>query len=126
MQKTALDPNKIFQITSSIMGLVGGATVPIYNASKHAVEGLTKSVALEYAKSGIRVNTVSPGPIQTDMFARFADANPAAGEYLKNATPMGRIGQAQEVVNAVIWLVSDAASYVTGQSIVVDGGYVAQ
>jgi NAD(P)-dependent dehydrogenase (short-subunit alcohol dehydrogenase family) len=112
--------------TSSIMGLVGGVTVPIYNASKHAVEGLTKSVALEYAKSGIRVNAVSPGPIQTAMFDRFADANPEAGEYFKTATPMGRIGQAEEVVNAVMWLVSDAASYVTGQSIAVDGGYVAQ
>ena len=91
-----------------------------------AVEGLTKSVALEYAKSGIRVNAVIPGPIQTDMFERFADANPAAGEYFKTATPMGRIGQTEEVANAVMWLVSDAASYITGQSIAVDGGYVAQ
>lgn len=111
---------------SSIVGLVGAATVPIYAASKHAVEGLTKSVALEYAKSGIRVNAVSPGPIQTEMFDRFADINPAAGEYFKTATPMGRIGQAEEVVNAVLWLVSDASSYVTGQSISVDGGYTAQ
>ncbi|MBD2248274.1 SDR family oxidoreductase [Nostoc sp. FACHB-888] len=112
--------------TSSIMGLVGGATVPIYNASKHAVEGLTKSVALEYAKSGIRVNAVSPGPIQTVMFDRFAEANPQAGEYFKTATPMGRIGQVEEVVNAVLWLASEAASYITGQSLTIDGGYVAQ
>ncbi|MFM7425848.1 MAG: SDR family oxidoreductase [Elainella sp.] len=112
--------------TSSIMGLVGGATVPIYNASKHAVEGLTKSVALEYARAGIRVNAVSPGPIQTEMFDRFAGANPEAGEYFKTATPMGRVGQAEEVVSAVLWLVSSGASYTTGQSISVDGGYVAQ
>lgn len=112
--------------TSSIMGLVGGATVPIYNASKHAVEGLAKSVALEYARAGIRVNAVSPGPIQTEMFDRFAEANPAAGEFFKTSNPMGRIGQAEEVVNAVLWLLSDASSYTTGQSIAVDGGYVAQ
>ena len=112
--------------TSSVMGLVGGATVPIYNASKHAVEGLTKSVALEYAKSGIRVNAVSPGPIQTAMFDRLANANPETGEYFKAAIPMGRMGEAEEVVNAVLWLSSDAASYITGQSIAIDGGYVAQ
>lgn len=112
--------------TSSIMGLVGGATVPIYNASKHAVEGLTKSVALEYAQSGIRVNAVSPGPIQTAMLDRFTEAHPEAATYFKTAVPMSRIGEAEEVVNAVLWLASDAASYITGQSLAVDGGYVAQ
>lgn len=112
--------------TSSMMGLVGGATVPLYNASKHAVEGLTKSVALEYAKAGIRVNAVSPDPIQTEMFDRFAQVNPKAEEYFKSASPMGRIGTPEEVVNAVLWLCSDGYSYVTGHSITVDGGYTAQ
>jgi NAD(P)-dependent dehydrogenase (short-subunit alcohol dehydrogenase family) len=112
--------------TSSIAGLVGFAGPSIYIASKHAVEGLTKSIALEYAKAGIRVNAVSPGPIETAMFDRFASQNPAAGEYFKSAVPMGRVGQAEEVVNAVLWLASDAASYVTGQSLAVDGGFVAQ
>jgi NAD(P)-dependent dehydrogenase (short-subunit alcohol dehydrogenase family) len=112
--------------TSSIAGLLGAAGPSIYVASKHAVEGFTKSIALEYAKSGIRVNAVSPGPIQTAMFERFAGTNPAAGEFFKSAVPMGRVGTAEEVVNAVLWLASDAASYVTGQSLSVDGGYIAQ
>jgi NAD(P)-dependent dehydrogenase (short-subunit alcohol dehydrogenase family) len=112
--------------TSSIVGLIGAAGPSIYVASKHAVEGLTKSIALEYAKAGIRVNAVSPGPIETAMYERFAQVNPAAGEYFKSAVPMGRLGQAEEVVNAVLWLASDAASYVTGQSLAVDGGFVAQ
>jgi NAD(P)-dependent dehydrogenase (short-subunit alcohol dehydrogenase family) len=112
--------------TSSVLGLVGGAMVPIYTASKHAVEGLTKSLALEYAKQGIRVNAVSPGPIQTEMFDRLSKANPEAIEQLIAGQPMGRMGKPEEVVNAVLWLCSDASSFVTGQSIAVDGGFVAQ
>jgi NAD(P)-dependent dehydrogenase (short-subunit alcohol dehydrogenase family) len=100
--------------------------VPIYTASKHAVEGLTKSVALEYAKQGIRVNAVSPGPIQTEMFDRLSKANPEAIAQFIAGQPMGRIGTMEEVVNAVLWLCSDAASFITGQSISVDGGFVAQ
>ncbi len=112
--------------TSSVLGLVGGAMVPIYTASKHAVEGLTKSLALEYAKQGIRVNAVSPGPIQTEMFDRLSQANPEAIEQLIAGQPMGRMGTPEEVANAVLWLCSDASSFVTGQSIAVDGGIVAQ
>jgi NAD(P)-dependent dehydrogenase (short-subunit alcohol dehydrogenase family) len=112
--------------TSSVLGLVGGAMVPIYTASKHAVEGLTKSLALEYAKQGIRVNAVSPGPIQTEMFDRLSKANPEAIEHLIAGQPMGRMGTPEEVANAVLWLCSDASSFVTGQSIAVDGGFVAQ
>jgi NAD(P)-dependent dehydrogenase (short-subunit alcohol dehydrogenase family) len=112
--------------TSSGLGLVGRAKVGIYVASKHAVEGLTKSVALEYAKQGIRVNAVSPGLIQTEMFDRSVQTNPEGMEYFKTTLPMGRIGTPQEVVNAVLWLCSDASSFVTGQSLVVDGGYTAQ
>lgn len=112
--------------TSSVAGLVGAAMVPIYTASKHAVEGLTKSLALEYAKQGIRVNAVSPGPIQTEMFDRLSKANPEAIEQIIAGLPMGRMGLPEEVANAVLWLCSDASSFVTGQSIAVDGGIVAQ
>jgi NAD(P)-dependent dehydrogenase (short-subunit alcohol dehydrogenase family) len=112
--------------TSSVLGLVGGVMVQIYTASKHAVEGLTKSLALEYAKQGIRVNAVSPGPIQTEMFDRFSNANPEAIDQLIAGLPMGRMGTPEEVANAVLWLCSDASSFVTGQSIAVDGGFVAQ
>ncbi|HEY9751091.1 MAG TPA: glucose 1-dehydrogenase [Allocoleopsis sp.] len=112
--------------TSSGLGLVGAAGVPIYVASKHAVEGLTKSVALEYALQGIRVNAVSPGLIQTEMFDRTVQTNTELMEYFKTTLPMGRIGTPQEVVNAVLWLCSDASSFVTGQSLTVDGGYTAQ
>lgn len=112
--------------TSSGLGLVGAAGVPIYVASKHAVEGLTKSVALEYAKQGIRVNAVSPGLIQTEMLDRTVQTNTELIEYFKTTLPMGRIGTPEEVVNAVLWLCSDASSFVTGQSLTVDGGYTAQ
>lgn len=112
--------------TSSVLGLVGGAMVPIYTASKHAVEGLTKSLALEYVSQGIRVNAVSPGPIQTEMFDRLSKANPEAIEQIIAGEPMGRMGTPEEVANAVLWLCSDASSFVTGQSISVDGGIVAQ
>ncbi len=101
--------------TSSVLGLVGGAMVPIYTASKHAVEGLTKSLALEYVKQGIRVNAVSPGPIQTEMFDRLSKANPEAIKEFIAGQPMGRLGTPEEVVNAVLWLCSDASSFVTGQ-----------
>ncbi len=112
--------------TSSGLGLVGAAGVPIYVASKHAVIGLTKSVALEYALQGIRVNAVSPGLIQTEMLDRTVQTNTELMEYFKTTLPMGRIGTPQEVVNAVLWLCSDASSFVTGQSLTVDGGYTAQ
>jgi NAD(P)-dependent dehydrogenase (short-subunit alcohol dehydrogenase family) len=111
---------------SSGLGLVGGARVAIYSASKHAVIGLTKSVALEYAQRGIRVNAVSPGLVQTEMLDRSVQTNTELMEYFKATLPMGRIGTPQEVVNAVLWLCSDASSFVTGQSITVDGGYTAQ
>ncbi|MBW4428585.1 MAG: SDR family oxidoreductase [Nostoc desertorum CM1-VF14] len=112
--------------TSSGLGLVGAAGVPIYVASKHAVEGLTKSVALEYALQGVRVNAVSPGLIQTEMLDRTVQTNTELIEYFKTTLPMGRIGTPEEVVNAVLWLCSDASSFVTGHSLTVDGGYIAQ
>jgi len=110
---------------SSIGGLVGGAQRGTYHAAKHGVLGLTRSAALEYAARGIRINAVCPGLIWTPM----ADQMVAAGqgdalkEMLKGV-PMGRYGRAEEIANVVLWLSSDAASYMTGQSISVDGGII--
>jgi NAD(P)-dependent dehydrogenase (short-subunit alcohol dehydrogenase family) len=111
--------------TTSIAGLVGFSQSPIYTASKHAVVGLTKAVALEYAKQGVRVNAVAPAAIETRMFRDFANT-PEVKEMLVSAHPMGRIGQPTEVASAVLWLCSEGASFVTGQTLVLDGGYTAQ
>ena len=111
---------------SSVAGLVGMAGIPIYVASKHAVVGLTKSVALEYAKQGIRVNAVSPGAIETDMFDRFVKDNPQAREQMIAMHPLGRAGKSEEIANAVVWFCSDEAAFVTGQTLALDGGFTAQ
>lgn len=111
--------------TSSVAGHVGMATVPIYVASKHAVEGLTKSVALEFAKQNIRVNAVAPAAIDTPMFERFAPGK-EAHDYMATLHPVGRTGKPREIADAVLWLASDYSSFVTGQSILVDGGFTAQ
>jgi NAD(P)-dependent dehydrogenase (short-subunit alcohol dehydrogenase family) len=111
---------------SSLGGLIGGNQRGTYHAAKHGVIGLTKSAALEYATRGIRVNDVCPGMIQTPM----SDKMIAEGQgeeldrMLKTFVPMLRLGRPEEIADAVLWLCSDAASYVTGQSISVDGGYV--
>ena len=108
---------------SSAAGLVAIPGIPIYTASKHGVVGLTKAVAVEYAKQGIRVNVVCPGSIQTDMYERFAKGNAQGIEQIKQMHPIGRVGKAEEIANAAIWLCCDGASFVTGQSLGVDGGY---
>ncbi|MBW4696454.1 MAG: SDR family oxidoreductase [Aphanocapsa lilacina HA4352-LM1] len=108
---------------SSIAGEIGFPGVPIYTASKHAVLGLTKAVALEYAKSNIRVNAVSPGAIHTDMYERF---EPEVRETLINLHPLGRPGKPEEVAQTVLFLCSEGAGYITGHSLMIDGGYVAQ
>lgn len=111
---------------ASIAGLVGFGSMPAYVASKHGVVGLTKNVALDYAKQGIRVNAVCPGVIQTPMIDRFTGGDQAAMEQLKAGKPMGRIGQPEEIAETVIFLCSDGASFITGQSIAVDGGWTVQ
>jgi NAD(P)-dependent dehydrogenase (short-subunit alcohol dehydrogenase family) len=110
---------------SSIAGLVGFAMAPVYVASKHAVNGLTKSVALEYAKQNVRINAVAPGPIETRMYLDFAKT-PEVRQMLESAVPSGRVGQPEDIASTVIWLCSDSASFVTGQIFPVDGGYTAQ
>jgi NAD(P)-dependent dehydrogenase (short-subunit alcohol dehydrogenase family) len=111
---------------SSVAGLVGFPSIPAYVASKHGVVGLTKAAALEYATRGIRVNAVCPGVVETEMVARFTRGDPAALTELTATEPIGRVGTPEEVADAVVWLCSDRASFVTGQAIAVDGGFVAQ
>jgi NAD(P)-dependent dehydrogenase (short-subunit alcohol dehydrogenase family) len=109
---------------SSLGGLVGGAGRGIYHAAKHGVLGFTKSAALEYATRGIRINAVCPGLIWTPMADQMAASGQReALEGMKKIIPMGRTGRPEEIADAVLWLCSDAASYVTGQSISVDGGF---
>lgn len=112
--------------TSSVAGHVGMAGASIYIGSKHAVEGITKTSALELAKEGIRVNAVAPAAIETDMIDRFAGPEGDMREYLKSLHPMGRFGKPQEIADAVVFLASDQSSFITGQSLLVDGGFVAQ
>ena len=113
--------------TTSGLGHVGMAGMSVYVASKHAVEGLTKSVALEYAKQGVRVTTVAPGVIATEMFDRFAGGEDSEqGKQMAAMHPVGRIGRAEEVAAAVLYLASDKAKFVTGISLPVDGGWLAQ
>lgn len=113
--------------TSSIVGHVAMPGAGVYIASKHAVEGITKATALEYAQQGIRVNAVAPGAIATDMIDRFAGEEGAESrQQLASMHPMGRLGQAKEIAAAVLYLASDAASFTTGISLPVDGGFTAQ
>jgi NAD(P)-dependent dehydrogenase (short-subunit alcohol dehydrogenase family) len=113
--------------TSSLAGLVGARRMSAYVASKHGVAGLTKTAALEYAKSGIRINAVCPGIIRTPMVERaFLSRHADLADRLASAEPIGRLGTPEEVAEAVVWLCSDAASFVTGHTLSVDGGIYAQ
>ena len=104
-------------------GVIGDPQLPIYDASKHAVLGLTKSAALGYAKSGIRINAVAPGLTKTDLLANY---DKEFIESLKSMYPVGRIADPQEIANAVVWLLSDKASFVVGHTLLVDGGIVSR
>jgi NAD(P)-dependent dehydrogenase (short-subunit alcohol dehydrogenase family) len=111
---------------SSIAGLVGFEGLPAYVASKHGVLGLTKTAALEYATKGIRVNAVCPGVIQTPMIERLTKNDPKAYAALLASEPVARVGRPEEIAESVLWLCSDAASFVTGHPLVADGGWVAR
>src|SRR5437660_2683119 len=109
---------------SSTYGHEGAAGASIYVGSKHAVEGITKSVALEIAKSGIRVNGVAPGPTDTGMLTRFT-GTPENKATLATTVPMGRLGLSEELANAIVFIASDEASFITGHVLNVDGGKTA-
>ena len=112
--------------TSSGAGEVGMANLSPYCASKHGVMGLTKSLAVEYAKQGIRINAIAPGPVDTGMPQRGTSSKEALDNYISTFVPMDRMGTAPEVAEAVVWLCSDAATFVTGTTLAIDGGYLAQ
>ena len=110
---------------ASVAGLGAAPKMSIYSASKHAVIGLTKSAAIEYAKKHIRVNAVCPGVIDTDMFRRAYEADPKKAEFAAAMHPVGRIGKVEEVASAVLFLCSDGAAFTTGHALAVDGGAMA-
>lgn len=112
--------------TASIAGLVGIPALSAYVASKHAILGMTKTAALEYAKQGVRVNAICPGATRTPM-AGYGSGNDEAAEQSSAAfSPMGRAADPEEMADAILWLCSDQSSYVTGHPLVVDSGMVAQ
>jgi NAD(P)-dependent dehydrogenase (short-subunit alcohol dehydrogenase family) len=112
--------------TSSDAGLIGLPGAPAYVAAKHGVVGLTKTAALEYAKQNIRVNAVCPGAIDTPMINRLFESRPEMREMFAQFEPVGRFGRPEEIGEAAAWLCSEAASFVTGVAMPVDGGAVAQ
>jgi NAD(P)-dependent dehydrogenase (short-subunit alcohol dehydrogenase family) len=111
--------------TSSVAGHIGLPQASLYVAAKHAVEGLTKAVALEFAKQGIRVNSVAPGTIATDMVDRMVGKAGDARNWLLSLHPVGRFGASEQIAAAVLYLASDAAKFTTGTTLLVDGGWTA-
>jgi NAD(P)-dependent dehydrogenase (short-subunit alcohol dehydrogenase family) len=111
---------------SSVAGVIGFPGIGIYAASKHAVIGLTKVAALEYSAQGIRINAVNPAVIDTEMVDRLADGMNMKKDDLTTFHPIGRIGRVEEVAEAVLWMCSNKASFVTGHSMIVDGGFTAR
>ena len=111
---------------SSVAGVIGFPGIGIYVASKHAVIGLTKTAALEYSAQGIRINAVNPAVIDTEMVDRLTDGMNMKKDDLTTFHPIGRIGRVEEVAEAVLWLCSGKASFVTGHSLIIDGGFTAR
>jgi NAD(P)-dependent dehydrogenase (short-subunit alcohol dehydrogenase family) len=112
--------------TSSIGGLIGAARQPIYGATKHAVLGMTKAAAVEYGRKGIRINAVCPGIIRTEMTERAIARDPRRQAYIEQAHPIGRLGEAEDIARAVVFLSSDDATFIIGHSLAVDGGFTAR
>jgi len=111
---------------SSILGLVGFSGSPAYVASKHAVSGLTKAAAIEYAEKGIRINSIHPGFVDTPLVAGVMPQGSDIAAFIASKHAMNRFGTPDEIANAIIWLASDEASFVTGAQFAVDGGYTCQ
>ena len=107
-------------------GLVGFPGLPAYVASKHGVVGLTRAAALEYASQGVRVNAICPGSTRTPMLEGFMGGDEQVERMMTRAVPLGRLGRPEEIAEAVVWLCSDAASFVVGHALAVDGGSVIQ
>ncbi len=107
-------------------GLVGFAGLPAYVASKHGVVGLTRAAALEYASQSVRINAICPGSTRTPMLEGFMGGDPQIERMITRAVPLGRLGRPEEIAEAVVWLCSDAASFVVGHALAVDGGSVIQ
>lgn len=112
--------------TASVAGLVGAGGLAAYTASKHAVVGLARSAAISVAKSGVRINALCPGMVDTALLRRLIEREPAIREGLLALKPMGRLGELQEIAAAAVWLASSQSSFVTGHALAVDGGYAAQ
>ena len=111
--------------SSSVAGLMGSPVSAAYISSKHGVTGLTRSAALDYASKGVRVNAVCPGVIWTPILEAYIKERPNAAAQLATQSPMGRMGRTEEVAAAVVWLCSDEASFITGQTLAIDGGWTA-
>lgn len=109
--------------TASSLGLVGIARQAAYVTAKHGVVGLTRAAAMEYSSQGIRVNAICPGVIETPLFVLATEGDPDLRPAVEAAHPIGRLGEPREIAEAVVWLVSDAASFMTGQALAVDGGF---
>jgi len=107
---------------ASLAGLKASGKNLSYSASKFAVVGMTKSAALEYGKDNIRINAICPGYTESALLDQLLNADPRAGDFLKSMVPMKRFGKAEEIAEAVVWLASDNTSFITGQTIVLDGG----